>query len=128
MEIVDNDKVEAQELPGLVHRTVAGHAQGMKKMEVWMQTIAAGAATPIHKHDCEEVVIVLSGSGTCTVHGRTVEFGPNTTLTFEPDVVHQIVNTSDEEMKLVATLAMAPVRVTTPEGERIPLPWDAPDA
>jgi quercetin dioxygenase-like cupin family protein len=128
MEIVENDKVEVQELPGLQHRTVAGHAQGMKKMEVWMQTIAPGAATPVHKHDCEEVVVVLSGAGTCTVHGKTHAFGPDTTLTFEPDVVHQIVNTSDQEMKLVATLGMAPVRVTTPEGERIPLPWDAPDA
>ena len=95
-------------------------------MEVWLQAIAPGAATPVHRHACEEVVVILSGSGTCTVAGKTTEFGPNSTLILEPDVVHQIVNTSDVEMKLVAVFGMAPVRVLTAEGDPMPLPWDAP--
>jgi mannose-6-phosphate isomerase-like protein (cupin superfamily) len=126
MPIVKNDDLKIQELPGLRHRTVAGHEQGMKTMEVWLQTMAPGAATPVHCHACEEVVIILSGSGTCTMEGKTIEFGPNTTLVLEPDVVHQIVNTSNEEMKLVAAFGMAPVRVKTAEGAPLPLPWDAP--
>lgn len=126
--IVEHSKMEALELPGLTHRTVGGHAQGLKTMEVWVQTMAPGAATPVHAHDCEEVVVVLSGSGTCTVAGETFAFGPNTTLVLQPNVVHQIVNTSSVDMNLVAALAMAPVRVTTADGQRLPLPWDAPDA
>jgi hypothetical protein len=61
------------------------------------------------------------------VAGEETPFGPNSTLVLEPDVVHQIVNTSEEPMRLVAALGMAPVRVTTADGTRIPLPWDAPD-
>jgi mannose-6-phosphate isomerase-like protein (cupin superfamily) len=126
MPIVDIDELEELVLPGLKHRTIAGHRQGVKTMEVWLQTMAPGAATPVHCHDCEEVILVLSGSGTCTVGDRTIEFGPNSTLIVEPDVVHQLVNTSDEEMKLVAALGMAPVRVKTADGAPLPLPWDAP--
>jgi quercetin dioxygenase-like cupin family protein len=96
-------------------------------MEIWVQTISPGAATPIHRHACEEVIVVLTGSGECTVGGTTTTFGPNTTLILEPDVVHQIVNTSDAPMKLVAALGMAPVRVKTGDGEALPVPWDAPD-
>ncbi len=96
-------------------------------MEVWVQTIFPGAATPIHRHACEEVIVVLTGSGECTVDGNTRTFGPNTTLILEPDVVHQIVNTSSDDMKLIAALGMAPVRVKTGEGDALPLPWDAPD-
>lgn len=126
MPVVRNEDVETLELPGIRHKTVAGHLQGVKTMEMWVQVLAPGAATPVHRHDCEEVIHVLSGSGTCTVEGRTFEFGPDTTLVLERDVVHCLVNTSGEDMKLVAALGMAPVRVRTAEGEALPVPWEAP--
>jgi mannose-6-phosphate isomerase-like protein (cupin superfamily) len=126
MPIIDNREVEIFELPGIKHQTVGGHKQGVRSMEMWVQTIAPGAATPVHCHACEEVILILSGAGECTVAGETFKFGPNSTLIIEPDIVHQIVNTSAEELKLVAALGMAPVRVKTAEGERLPVPWDAP--
>jgi quercetin dioxygenase-like cupin family protein len=126
MPIVKNAELEVLELPGIRHQTIAGHRQGVETMEVWLQTIAPGAATPVHRHACEEVILVLSGSGTCTVAGKTTTFGANSTLILEPDVVHQIVNTSDVDMKLVAALTMAPVRVKTADGQPLPVPWEAP--
>lgn len=128
MPIVNNIELETLNLPGLRHQTIAGHKQGVRTLEVWLQTMAPGAATPVHCHACEEVVLVLSGSGTCAVGDETFSFGPNTTLILEPDVVHQIVNTSSEDMKLVAALGMAPVRVKTADGAALPLPWEAPSA
>jgi hypothetical protein len=47
-------------------------------------------------------------------------------LIIEPDSVHQIVNTSAEEIRRVAALGMAPTRVESAEGEPLPVPWDAP--
>lgn len=126
MPIVNNDELETLELPGLQHQTIGGHKQGVKTMEVWLQTLAPGCATPVHRHACEEVVLILSGSGKCTVGDETFGFGPNSTLVLEPDVVHQIVNTSVEDMKLVAALGMAPVRVKTADGSALPVPWEAP--
>jgi len=124
--LVENDELETLELPGLKHQTIGGHEQGLRTMEVWLQTMAPGAATPVHRHACEEVILILSGSGTCTVGSQSYGFGPNSTLVLEPDVVHQIVNTSDVEMKLVAALGMAPVRVRDAEGSALPVPWQAP--
>lgn len=126
MPIVKNDKLETLELPGLRHQTIGGHQQGVKTMEVWLQSMAPGAATPVHRHACEEVILILSGSGTCTVGDKSYSFGPNSTLILEPDVVHQIVNTSAEEMRLVAALGMAPVRVKNADGLALPVPWEAP--
>ena len=67
MPVVDNSKVQEFALPGLTHRTVGGKTGGVSSMEVWQQTIAAGAATPVHRHACEEVIVILSGSGTLTL-------------------------------------------------------------
>ena len=126
MLIIDNAQVETFDLPGIKHQTVGGHKQGVRSMEVWMQTIAPGSSTPVHCHACEEVIVILSGSGECSVAGKITKFGPNSTLIIEPDIVHQIVNSSTEELTLVASLSMAPVRVKTGKGEPFPVPWDAP--
>ena len=125
MPVVENGKLQEHALPGLKHRTVGGKANGIGTMEVWQQTIAAGAATPVHRHACEEVIVVLSGSGTLTISGETTAFGPNSTLIIPNDVIHQIVNTGADDMNIIATLTMSPVRVRTADGAAMPLPWDA---
>ena len=61
MPVIDNNELDILELPGLRHQTIAGHKQGVTTMEVWSQTMAPGAATPVHRHACEEVILVLSG-------------------------------------------------------------------
>ena len=93
-----------------------------------MQTIAPGEATPVHYHDCEEVIVILRGSGRAITAGEEEEFGPNSTLVFAPEVVHQVVNSGDEEMFLLAAFSKVSPGVFTPEGERMPLPWQAETA
>jgi mannose-6-phosphate isomerase-like protein (cupin superfamily) len=107
------------ELPGLQHRTLCAEAG----LEVWKQRLLPGAATPMHRHDCVEVVVVVAGSG--VVEGPDGErgFSAPATLLLAPGEVHQIRNTGAQDMEVVATLAMGPVRVETPQGEPIALPW-----
>lgn len=130
MPVLDNMSLPAFTLPGLVHRTVAGLDQDVRSLEVWVQTISPGAATPVHRHACEEVIVVLRGGGHLTIDGETRPFGPNHTLIIPADAIHQIVAAEGDELHLVAALAMGPVRVRTAEGAPLPLPWDlaAPDA
>jgi mannose-6-phosphate isomerase-like protein (cupin superfamily) len=124
MHVVNFEDIAPLGLPGLTHRTVAGPAQGLRECEVWVQTIEAGAATPVHRHDCEEVITILSGEGACETGGKVHAFGPNSALVIPPNEIHQITNTGRQDIRLVAVLTMTPVRVETPEGERINLPWD----
>lgn len=123
MSVFSNATLETFSLPGLSHQTLASHAQGVSGMEVWMQTVAPGAGTPVHRHACEEVIIILRGNGHITMAGEEMAFGPNSTIIVPPDAVHQLVNSGAEEMHLLGVLGTTPVRVTTAEGEPIPLPW-----
>jgi quercetin dioxygenase-like cupin family protein len=125
MPILDNTTVPHFQIPGLDHQTLAGPEHGMKTLEMWMQTIHPGAGTPVHRHDCEEAIVVLRGSGQCTINGVVCEFGPNSTLQIPRDAIHQIVNTGTEDMFLVAALGQAPVRVCTADNQHMPLPWQA---
>jgi mannose-6-phosphate isomerase-like protein (cupin superfamily) len=128
MPVISNSQLPKHELPGLEHRTVAGSEQGTSSMEVWRQTIAPGVATPVHQHPCEEVIVILTSTGEVVIDGTTESLNSDTTLIVPPNVVHQITNTGKEPMHLIGALGMAPVRVYTAEGERLPLPWDAPDS
>jgi quercetin dioxygenase-like cupin family protein len=125
MAVVNNASLQEFNLPGLNHRTLAGPEHGMKGLEVWGQTIEAGAATPVHRHACEEAIVILEGSGTLTIEGQDTAFGPNSTLIIPADVIHQIINTGKTNMVLIAALSTAPVQVRHADNAAMPLPWQA---
>ena len=125
--IVKNEQIEEHKLPGLSHRTVAGPSQGLHTLEVWVQTVDPGAATPVHRHDCEEAIVILEGHGVLEIDGLKQDFEPGNTLVVPRNAVHQLTCSGSEPIRLVAALGAAPVRVLTADNERINLPWDAPD-
>jgi len=125
MPVIDNTSVKAFNLPGLNHQTFAGSEHGLKHLEVWGQVIEAGSGTPVHRHACEEAIVVLEGSGTLTINGEESRFGPNSTLIIPADAVHQIVNSGTARMVIVAALSMAPVQVRHADNQAMPLPWQA---
>lgn len=124
MQVNHNQQAEIHHLPGLEHQTLAGRRDGLENFEVWRQKIDAGAATPVHKHDCEEVIVIFSGEGVCHCEGREFHFKADDSLLIPPGVAHQIVNTGTTDLHIMATLSMSPVRVETADGEAMPLPWD----
>lgn len=123
MSIINVLEVEEFSLPGLVHKTICGPAFGVNNFEMWLQTISPKAETPVHKHDCDEMILVLKGSGTLILEDKISNFGPKSTLVIPPNAVHQIINSGDEEMQLVATLSVPNVQVLTSDNQPIPLPW-----
>lgn len=115
-------------LPGLAHISVATvKRHGMRHSEVWMQTLAKGKATPIHRHDCEEVNIVLSGEG--AVHTRlasgdvvTRPFGVNATSIAAAGVVYQVANVGDGDLQVLVVMGCSSPSIT------IYPDWTTPDA
>lgn len=124
MPVNQNHQATKHNLPGLLHQTLAGSRDGLRGLEVWRQKIDAGAATPVHRHDCEEVIVIFQGEGTCTIEGEDHGFKADETLIIPPGVVHQIRNTGSDDLHILATLTMAPVAVETADGQAMPLPWD----
>jgi mannose-6-phosphate isomerase-like protein (cupin superfamily) len=125
MNIVKHSQLQTFSLPGLTHQTLASRSDDLREVEVWMQQLEPGAATPVHQHECEEVVVVLRGSGTLTIANQVQAFGPNSTLIIPPKIAHQIVNSSAEALQIIAVLSETPARVFTADGDVIGLPWSA---
>ena len=123
MAVLKFSELETFDFPGIVHQTIAGQQYGTKGVELWKQTVAPEARTPIHLHECEEVVVVLQGSGQIIMDGKITEFAADSTLIIPPDTVHQIINTGNETMALIGCFNASPVNVYATDGEKIVLPW-----
>jgi quercetin dioxygenase-like cupin family protein len=123
MTIISHQELAPTPFPGLSHRTLAGAEHGLTSLAIWVQRIEAGGGTPPHKHDCEEVVLVQQGSGTLIMHGREHSFQACDTLIVPRNEVHQILNSGDATLQLLAALSAAPVQPQLPDGTPISLPW-----
>jgi quercetin dioxygenase-like cupin family protein len=124
VQVIDNATIPVATLPGIEHRTLAGSAAGLSHLSVWKQTVAPGAETPPHFHDCEEVVLVERGSGEVRAGcGRPLRFNAGQTILISTGEYHQIANTGRGPLTIVGIFASTPVGTFAPEGARMELPW-----
>jgi quercetin dioxygenase-like cupin family protein len=69
-------------------------------------SFAPGAAIPLHKHNCEESVLVLEGKALVEVDGETRELVAFDTTWIAANVPHRFVNaSSDAPMRIFWTYA-----------------------
>jgi len=65
-------------------------------------SFAPGAAIPLHKHNCEESVVLLEGHAIAEIDGVRHEVKPLDTTWIPADVPHRFINASDTEgMKIL---------------------------
>ncbi|XP_057538965.1 auxin-binding protein T85-like isoform X2 [Amaranthus tricolor] len=92
------------------------------EIEVWLQTFSPGSTIPIHRHSCEEVFVVLKGSGTLYLasdsHGKypgqpkKFPIYANSTCAIPVNDVHQILNTdSNGDLQILCILSRPPVKL-----------------
>ncbi|KAE8701457.1 Auxin-binding protein 1 [Hibiscus syriacus] len=107
---------------GLSHITVSGSLlHGLKEVEVWLQTFAPGSRTPIHRHSCEEVFVVLKGSGTLYLASSSYKspgkpeehfIFSNSTFHIPVNDVHQVWNTNEhEDLQILVIISRPPVKI-----------------
>jgi mannose-6-phosphate isomerase-like protein (cupin superfamily) len=123
MNILEQPRPQITPIPGVAHATWAGASDGLSQLSVWRQTLAPGAATPPHRHDCDEVVLCLQGDGEVHSEGQVRRFGADTTVTLPARRDHQIFNTGAQPMEIIGVFAATPVATRLPDGQPLELPW-----
>ncbi|KAL6623319.1 hypothetical protein ACP70R_033198 [Stipagrostis hirtigluma subsp. patula] len=107
---------------GFSHITVAGAlAHGTKEVEVWLQTFSPGKRTPIHRHSCEEVFIVLKGKGTLLLGSSSLKYPgqpqeipvfQNSTFSIPVNDPHQIWNSDEhEDLQVLVIISRPPIKI-----------------
>jgi len=123
MTILSNSDLVPAVLPGLAHRTLADAEHGLTKLAVWSQSLDPQGATPPHRHDCEEVILVTEGEGTLAIDGQEKPFRAGDTIIVPPNAPHQLINTGSGPLRTLGIFSVGRVRVEFPDGTPIDLPW-----
>ncbi|SBV32348.1 conserved protein of unknown function [uncultured Sphingopyxis sp.] len=82
---------------GIVTTPLVTAGRGSKSMLNGITRIAPGAAVPLHVHNCEESVVVMSGAGTAHIGGTDYVVSPGTTSWIPPEVPHCFINAEGTE-------------------------------
>jgi quercetin dioxygenase-like cupin family protein len=123
MTVVEQTEPSPTPIPGLAHATWAGAADGLQQLSVWRQRLAPGAATPMHRHDQDEVVLCLSGHGELLRDGASRRFEGGDTVVLPRGPLHQIVNIGTQPLEIVGVFGGTPVDTYVADGTALSLPW-----
>ncbi len=123
MYVIEQTRPEPSPIPGVAHATWAGTAEGLTQLSLWRQTLAPGAATPPHSHDCDEVVLCLSGSGEVHIDGHVQRFGADSTIVLPRGPVHQLFNVGPMPLEIRGIFSATAVGTCLPDGQALELPW-----
>ena len=89
---------------GIVTTPLVTAGRDARAMLTGITRIAPGAAVPLHTHNCEECVIVLSGSGVAHIDGTDHPVAANDTSWIPAEIPHCFRNTATtEEMAIFWT-------------------------
>ena len=121
--VLDQPRPAPTDIPGVHHATWASGSDGLKTLSLWRQSLAPGGSTPPHSHDCEEIVLCLSGRGEVHIAGEVHAFGPEQTVLLPANVPHQLFNVGQEPLETTAVFAATPVGVALPDGSALEVPW-----
>jgi quercetin dioxygenase-like cupin family protein len=119
-ELRDNLPLEFHTLAGNHVAGVATLRRGAREVEMWIGRMEAGASSPPHCHDTEEIVHVLSGNGWATVGETSRVFAAGDTLILPSGTSHQLFAESAVEF-VCAMRSGGTIRF--PYGEVMDLPW-----
>jgi quercetin dioxygenase-like cupin family protein len=124
MPIVNHRDLPDYGLNGSHHLGIATPTRGAKELEAWYVTLTPGSATPVHRHDAEEIVVVLSGRGEAVSDAGTALFEAPCTLVLAAGEFHQLRNTGSEDAAMVAAMRLGS-RIEDTAGAELALPWRA---
>ena len=124
MQVIQQPHPAPAPIPGIHHATWAGQDDGLQQLSLWRQTIAPGAGTPPHSHDCDEVVLCLAGQGELHAgDGPVQHFSAHSTLVLPRGGRHQIINSGAQPLEILGVFGSTPVATYGPAGETLELPW-----
>ncbi|HET8870774.1 MAG TPA: cupin domain-containing protein [Aquabacterium sp.] len=125
MKVIGPTQPRPSALPGVAHLTRASQHDGLSSLSIWHQHLAPGAQTPVHHHDCDEVVMCAAGTGEVRSKGQIESFGPHSTIILPAHCEHQISNTGATPLEIIGVLAATPVVTRDTSGVALELPWQS---
>ena len=94
---------------------------GASEVMAWRATMDAGAASPPHRHDHEEIVVMLSGTLLAKIGEQEAVLTPGDACLIPASTLHQVINTGTDPCSMLITMQVG-TRFLRPDGSETPAP------
>ena len=122
MIILSEQQLPWSKVPRITTRVHAQEALGTVSTSLWEQRIDAGGFIPLHYHDTEEVITILTGSILLNDGSKIQKLRAPASILIPANELHGIEVEGDAQVHLVAAFPTATPRIFDPEGNPRPLP------
>ena len=120
--IHSRDREVHEFVPGNRLRGLATKSVGSTEVALWNHFLDAGVDTPLHWHDHDQVIHVLSGSGTVTVAEEQVTVSAGDTVVAPARIHHSVAASANEPLDTLVAMS-ADLKSFRPDGSEIETPW-----
>lgn len=98
---------ESSEAPGASLRWVIGEKEGAPTFAMRVAELQPGAATPLHVHDWEHEIFVLSGEGGVTSGGEEFSLKEGDAAFISPLEEHRFTNAGTTTFRFICAIPVA---------------------
>lgn len=120
--VTEHAALQAYENHGNTLRGIATPGLGATSYEVWRTSVAVGSATPLHRHESEEVFIFLQGKGKARIGDQEFTFEAPATVVAPANVPHQFFNIGDVPTDAIVVVGVGS-KIWDATGKEMQLPW-----
>ena len=120
--VTEHSSLQSYENHGNTLRGIATPTLGARSYEVWRTSVAVGSATPLHRHESEEVFIFLQGKGKARIGDEEFSFEAPATVVAPANVPHQFFNIGDVPTDAIVVVGIGS-KIWDPAGKEMLLPW-----
>lgn len=122
MIVLSEQQLPWSKVPRITTRVHAQETLGTSSTTLWEQRIDAGGFIPLHFHDTEEVITILTGSILLDDGNEKRKLHAPATILIQANELHGIEADGDLQVHLVAAFPTATPRIFDPDGNPRPLP------
>jgi len=113
MKHIKEHEVKVEQLPPPyareIRHLIAPWTVGARRLWAGVVIIGQGSSSNPHVHDdAEEIWYVIGGTGRVRVGEEEEEIGPGSCVLVPPKTVHQLLNTGQTELKVLAVTSPPP--------------------
>ncbi len=108
-------KIEGDGIQGVTMKLLVGKDDGAPAFAMRHFSVEASGCTPLHQHDWEHEVLILSGNGVIECEGEVFPITSGDSIYIQANDLHQFRNTGSETLKFICI-----VPVESACGEPVP--------
>ena len=124
MTVFHHESLPVHTVPRIQTRILVGDASGAAATTIWEQWIDPGGHIPLHYHEVEEVLILLTGSVELVMGDQQETVRAPASILVAPHLVHGLQHVGSEQVHLLAMFPEKSPQIFDPAGKLRPLPWE----